>query len=35
MARGIVGIELPIARLEGKWKLSQTHARRLDDPSPK
>jgi transcriptional regulator len=23
VARGIVGIELPIARLEGKWKVSQ------------
>lgn len=24
--RGIVGIEIPIARLEGKWKLSQNRA---------
>jgi len=23
MARAIVGIRLPIARLEGKWKMSQ------------
>jgi transcriptional regulator len=23
MLKGIVGIEIPIARLEGKWKLSQ------------
>lgn len=26
MLRGIVGFALPIARLEGKWKLSQNHA---------
>ena len=23
LLKGIVGIEIPIARLEGKWKLSQ------------
>ncbi len=23
MLKGIVGLELPIARLEGKWKMSQ------------
>jgi transcriptional regulator len=23
MLKGIVGIEIPIARLEGKWKVSQ------------
>lgn len=26
MLRGIVGVELPIARLEGKWKLSQNRS---------
>ena len=26
MSRGIVGIEIPIARLEGKWKLSQNRS---------
>jgi transcriptional regulator len=25
MLRGIVGIEITIDRLEGKWKLSQNH----------
>ena len=25
MQRGIIGFSLPIARLEGKWKLSQNH----------
>lgn len=28
MIRGIVGLELPIARLEGKWKLSQNREAR-------
>lgn len=26
LLRGIVGIEIPITRIEGKWKLSQNHA---------
>ena len=26
MLRNIVGIEMPIARLEGKWKISQNRS---------
>ena len=31
MLRGIVGFELPIQRLEGKWKLSQTRSEKDRD----
>jgi transcriptional regulator len=26
MLKGIVGIEIPIARIEGKWKMSQNRS---------
>ncbi len=45
MVRGIVAFDIPIARLEGKWKLSQNRSaadrngviqglRAQDDPMP-